>query len=400
VKTIVIYSESDLGRDPRVARQIECLCTKYRVVAMGTAPPRSAVQRFIQLGSKGVDSGWGGIHSQVLTLFKKRGAEEAFAHVVGWFCARIPALFPVKYILDFSVSRRRNILALAAIKPDLVVANDLTGLPVAWAAVGRRVPIIFDAHEYYPGQFVRTRKTYPRRAYASYLLKRFAKHASAFLTIGEGIASVYRTTLGLTPIVITNAPEYVEQAPSPVLDNIIRIVHHGVAKRGRSLEIMIEAHAMLDNRFEMHFYLVESDPGYVEELKISASANTRVFFHEPVQMKMLPRILNTYDVGIFILPPTTINSLYVLPNKLFEFVQARLGIAVGPSPEMASFVKKYSLGIVARDFSAGAMAEALRGLDGATVARFKANADIGAGELSSTTNMEKLKSIVASLIGS
>ena len=47
-----------------------------------------------------------------------------------------------------------------------------------------------------------------------------------------------------------------------------------------------------------------------------------------------------YDIGLFILSPINFNYYHALPNKLFEFIQARLAIAVSPSPEMARIVHR------------------------------------------------------------
>ena len=57
-------------------------------------------------------------------------------------------------------------------------------------------------------------------------------------------------------------------------------------------------------------------------------------------MHELPRMANDYDVGLYLLPPTNFNQRYALPNKFFEFIQGRLAIAIGPSPEMAKLVER------------------------------------------------------------
>ena len=46
-------------------------------------------------------------------------------------------------------------------------------------------------------------------------------------------------------------------------------------------------------------------------------------------------------------PPINFNNKLALPNKLFDYVQARLGVLIGPSPEMVHYVEEYDLGEVA-----------------------------------------------------
>ena len=83
-------------------------------------------------------------------------------------------------------------------------------------------------------------------------------------------------------------------------------------------------------------------------------------------------MLGECDVGVFVLPPLTCNYLNRLPNKFFDFVQARLGIVVGPSPEMAALVREHGLGVVTADFTAQSLARALDELTAETVEGHKA----------------------------
>jgi hypothetical protein len=93
--------------------------------------------------------------------------------------------------------------------------------------------------------------------------------------------------------------------------------------------------------------------------------------------------LNRYDVGLSIFPPTTFNLAWCLPNKFFDFVQARLGVIVGPSPEMARFVDDFGIGLVLSDFEPSSLASALEGLTGQQVASWKKESADHASELSS-----------------
>ena len=69
--------------------------------------------------------------------------------------------------------------------------------------------------------------------------------------------------------------------------------------------------------------------------------------------------INKYDMGVFLLPPINFNYENTLPNKLFDFIQARLGIAIGPTPEMAEIVNHYKIGLVSEHFTAASLASRL-----------------------------------------
>ncbi|WP_284297550.1 hypothetical protein [Homoserinibacter gongjuensis] len=76
-------------------------------------------------------------------------------------------------------------------------------------------------------------------------------------------------------------------------------------------------------------------------------------------------------MGLSIFPPTTFNLAWCLPNKFFDFIQARLGVIVGPSPEMKRFVDDYEVGLVLPDFEPASLAAALEALTPERVSEWK-----------------------------
>ena len=107
---------------------------------------------------------------------------------------------------------------------------------------------------------------------------------------------------------------------------------------------------------------------------------------------------STYDFGIYILEPTNLNNHFALPSKLFEFIQARLAIAIGPSPEMAKIVQENQLGIVAADFKPETMAAALNKMTKESMDAFKLNADKAAKILNAEENMKRLHNEIERLL--
>jgi hypothetical protein len=114
----------------------------------------------------------------------------------------------------------------------------------------------------------------------------------------------------------------------------------------------------------------------------------------------LPVTLNDYDVGVFWIPPTHTNARFALPNKFFDFVQARLAVAVGPSVEMQRLVEKHGLGVVSRDFSVQECAESLRSLSATTVASFKKASHLASRELSFDEDRRVMQTALTDLFSS
>ena len=171
------------------------------------------------------------------------------------------------------------------------------------------------------------------------------------VTVSEGIADRYAGEYGIPrPSVIMNAPYYQTLRPNPCGQKI-SIIHHGIAHSSRKIELMIEVMDHLDDRFCLDLMLVQDNQAYMDKLKRKAAPNPRIRFIPPVRMDEIPGKLNGYDLDVYILPPVNLNSALALPNKFFEFIQARLAVAIGPSPEMETYVKQYNCGVVSRDFT-------------------------------------------------
>ena len=273
---------------------------------------------------------------------------------------------------------------------DLVVANDARALPLAHLAA-RGAPVWADMHEWALEEFAQDwRWRTLVRPFAAHLCGRYLPASAAVSTVCEPIAQLYRDTFGVDCAVVRNAPAAADLEPSPVRPGRVRLVHSGSAVPGRGLDVLVDVARGLDERFTLDLYLTPGgDRGrHLAALRRAAAGCGRIAFHDPVPPAELPAVLNGYDVGIYSLPPANLNAQLALPNKFFDFVQARLALAVGPSREMAREVRERGLGVVAADFSAGALRAALLRLDPAALAAAKAASHRAAAELSADRERE------------
>jgi glycosyltransferase involved in cell wall biosynthesis len=198
---------------------------------------------------------------------------------------------------------------------------------------------------------------------------------------------------------MTNSSPYHDLAPNPTQAGRIRMIHHGGATPSRNIELMIEVMDYLDERFHLDLMLVASDPRYCERLARLAQKRPHVSMVPTMPMRELPVQLNKYDVGLYLLPPNSFNNQYALPNKFFEFIQARLAVAIGPSPEMARLVRHYECGIVSEDFTPRSLADRLRKLDADEIDHFKRRSHLAARELSFEKDAEVLLTTINGLTG-
>ena len=116
---------------------------------------------------------------------------------------------------------------------------------------------------------------------------------------------------------------------------------------------MIEVMRRLDDRFTLDLFLTDNDPDYLDELRTYAASDKRIRFRSPVPHgRDLPNTKLLRHGDIFA-PSGQFQLRQALPNKFFEFIQARLAVAIGPSPEMAKFVRCLQSGRDSRIVRAG-----------------------------------------------
>ena len=365
MKRILILSLSEIKRDPRVYRQINALSGSYDLVVSGYGTTPDGVNKFI-------------------AIIKKRSLAEIITNVL---------LLSFKCYERYYWSNRRMKVALSNLSNenyDLVLANDLETLPLALKVAGEK-PVILDAHEYKPLQFEdRWLWRLLFKKYYDYLARTYLQHVRKMFTVAGSIAEEYQHCYGIEALVLSNATDYVEQEPSTVDQQNIRLMHHGGANQSRHLEKMIEMLNYLDQRFSLYLMLINNNPAYLNKLKRMAAFYPQVSIIEPVPMQEIPAFINAYDIGVFLLPPVNFNYQHALPNKLFEFVQGRLAVAIGPSPEMANIVREHGFGVVADSFEPEDLAEKLNALSSDDIMKLKQAAHQAAKGLSSEANRKLL----------
>jgi hypothetical protein len=368
MKHVLVLVFSNLKHDARVMRQILWLSKNYKVTAVCFDSDEVADVTFIRI--------------RQTQLVPARKAFLAMALAL--------RLYRTAYWLFHDYKYLNN--QLAARKFDIVFANDIDTLPLA-LFVAPNAKVIFDAHEYAPRHFENNMiwKIFFQPFYI-HLCKKYIPKTTAMLTVGEGLANEYKKNFGVNPVIISNATRYVETAPSPLQTNRIRLIHHGIANPSRRLELMLEMMEHLDDRFTLDLILMTSDyasaqtKNYIEDFKERATKDTRIKILPAVKSHEVVNTINAYDIGVFLIPPINFNYANTLPNKLFDFIQARLGIAIGPTPEMAAIVNRYQNGVVAPDFEPKSLAAKLMQLTMEDVATFKTRSAVAAQELNAEKN--------------
>jgi hypothetical protein len=358
-----VISFSPLHRDPRVKRQISILRNHVTITAAGFSSP--------------VLPG--------VSWWPVDGKPRSLIHRITGLLLLMMRAYPSYYRRTPQASSLlREWRKVGSPRFDIVVANDIDTLPVALDIAGK-APVFFDAHEYYPGESSGLLWRLAVAPYRDWQCRTYLKRAAGMSTVGQLIAAEFSKRFSVLPIAVYNAPCFHDLHPQPVDRQCIRLVHHGISSPQRRIENLIHMMGHLDGRFTLDLFLVAGNHvarDYLTVLKrLAVPFGSRIRFNSPVAVEQIAPTLNRFDIGLAYVYPSHANYSLCLPNKFFEYVQARLALVTGPSPEMASLVQRHHLGEVSDDFSPQAIARALLQLSSKELFQYKVNAHRAAAVL-------------------
>ncbi len=371
--SLLIVSFSDIASDARVKKQVQLFAEDYRVTVCGRGEPVRDDVEHVRLTAAQSRAGAIG---QAICL-RSRAWRAAFA---------------------FEAEKRQAMRLLRGRRFDVAIANDAESIAVASRFAGPEHTLA-DLHEYWPGVQDQSEAWVKiRRPYYQWMMREHAAKAGAATTVSQAIADRYTAEFGFACGVVRNATPKHDLDPTPVHDPI-RIVHSGSTQPNRKPEVMMRAVAQSTAPVVMDMFMTGQQTAYAQSLHALADElGDRIRILPPKPYEELIPALNQYDLGIFVLPPTTTNYSLALPNKFFDYVQARLGLVISPLPDMSALVHEYDLGAVTTAFDEDSVREVLDELTPERVQTWKANADRAADELYAERELPVWKAAIDGLV--
>lgn len=255
---------------------------------------------------------------------------------------------------------------------DLVVAHDVpvfrlaTRLKAAWAC-----PLICDLHEVFPEQdeyfTTETARSYWRTAEA-----RGLADADGVIFVNAAVGDYVRRTHGSPAhsVVIHNAVPYVDQEqlrgtslrdyyPIPAGDRIMLFA--GSLRPHKQLEVLIDGFGRAGLDGWVLAILGEGPLRETLERQVARNGLTgRVFLGRHAPQRDLVTVTASADLGLLPYQEVGFNYLIATPNKLFEYIQARLPIATSRLPMIERIVNTHGTGGFVDFSTAASTADGLR----------------------------------------
>lgn len=251
---------------------------------------------------------------------------------------RLPFGRGVAFYLSFNLALTWYLLRHPG---QIITANDLDTLPGCFLAArlrGRR--LVYDSHEYFTEVPELVGRPHIRRVWLT-LERLLFPHLETIYTVNASLARLYHERYGKPVKVIRNLPFAREIAPKSQASPII--LYQGALNLGRGIELMIDAMAHLP---EYTLWIVGS--GDVEdELRTQAQLapwRDHIVFHGFVPPEELALLTAQAGLGLSLEADLGANYHYASPNKVYDYLQARIPVLVSDLPEMRAVVETYRVG--------------------------------------------------------
>lgn len=103
-------------------------------------------------------------------------------------------------------------------------------------------------------------------------------------------------------------------------------------------------------RIRSQVNVLDSQTNHFGPTETAANHQTNAHLRQPVRSDDVINVLSEFDCGLITIPPTNYPYANCLPNKFFQYIQARIPFITGPIPEIGDLVTELGIGWVSETF--------------------------------------------------
>src|SRR5437660_1751583 len=258
-------------------------------------------------------------------------------HVImlNWYTAR---RFKVWFLLRAVLMLLRSTWLLLRTPADLYHAHDTTGLPACYlAALFRRKPLIFDAHELPLSNERGSAHWRGLIAPFAQLLGLVVPHCAGVITVSPPIAhEIQQRYGGIGVTLVRNVPPYQQVQRSGRLRQYLGVgpevriaLYQGAIQANRELDRLARAAPFLERDIVIALMGPDAEglQPQLEALVHELGVVDRVQFVPPVPYIELLEWTSSADIGLIVYSPGRSQNVQMcLPNKLFEYLMVGLPV--------------------------------------------------------------------------
>lgn len=237
----------------------------------------------------------------------------------------------------------RLFFLLLRLKPDILNANDLDTLLanrlIAWL---RGIPLVYDSHEYFTEvpELIHRKRT--RKVWLT-LERWLVPKVSAMYTVNKSLAHIYQQTYQLPVQVIRNVP--FARPTSTVPSRAKVLLYQGAINLGRGIDLMLRTMPHLPD-YQLWIIGQGDVMADMQALHQELGLGEQVRFWGFIPFEQLADITSQAMIGLSLEEDRGLNYRYASPNKVYDYIQARIPVIVSGLPEMKALVATYQIGKV------------------------------------------------------
>lgn len=331
-----------------------------------------------------------------ITIIGRRSGECCNKSKVPFNTKRFRMLFKRSFFFYMFINIRLFFYLLFH-KYDLLVANDLdTLLPNFLVSKLKRVPLVYDSHEYYTGLPEIRHRLFVKWVWTT--IEEFIfPRIKYVMTVCNSIADQYESKYKIRPVVVRNCARtvsgitgYSRQELGIKEDFLLLIFQGGGINIDRGGEELIEAIRTTEN---VNLFIIGSgDVWQILKDKVSKlGISDRIRLIPKMPWEEMIRYTLSADAGLTIDKDTNLNYHFILPNKLFDYIASGIAVIASDLIEVRKIIEGNDCGIIIPSVSPEEISKAIIRLrdDRQLLNKMKQNSVVASEKL--TWNAESVK---------
>lgn len=225
---------------------------------------------------------------------------------------------------------------------DMIWANDTdTLLACGWVARLRGKKLWMDVHELFPEVPELVGRNKVKRVW-EWIERKWMPRIDGGCTVCESIAEYYKSLYGVDLRVVRNVPTHRDYGESYAKSGKM-LLYQGAVNDGRGVDWMIEAMEYLKG-YELMIAGVGDEYEKMQQLAASKPWHEQIKFKGRLTPDALFELSKQADLGLVLLANKGLSYYYSLPNRIGDFVQAKVPVLATNFPEIRRIVDRYGVG--------------------------------------------------------
>lgn len=224
--------------------------------------------------------------------------------------------------------------------------------------------LVYDSHELWTEMSGINK--YVKRKYSKAEAK-LIKYADTIITVSPSICKELQKRYGIDKeaVLLRNIPSY-DHIGKTTCPNVqeIKMIYVGYFIPGRGVETIISNFHKFPNNVTLCLR-VQKDEKVIAQLNKNIkelNLSHRIFVLEFLPQNEVIGEISKYDIGVLPYLPVSLNNLYCLPNKIFQYLAGGVGILANNLPDVKEVLEKYNCGVTYDSEDETSLVEAVKAL--------------------------------------